>query len=393
MDGADTTRDAVAAAFKEVAAREPAPAPELAAEPAPEPASAAPASEPEAKEPKEAAPVRDGKGRFIVPPKQKPAEQGKHPAASSGAPAPTGQGGAVSVPPPVAGVAPPASPALEALKPPQDWRATAREKWAALPREVQEEALRLHVETKKTLQEHAELRKSFDTYRQATSPYEGMIRAEGLEPAQAVGLLLQREAALRTAPMQTRAQIIAHGIKTFLGTDEQAIKLLADALDASPQQGQPRAPQQIDPNQIIAQAEQRLMQRMTEARNQQLTSSAQSEIEAFAQSHEFLDEPDPETGLTVADDMANLMSAAADRGKALTPDDAYKQAIRRHTVANKIVQQREAAKAATAKAATTQAARAASSSIKSEPSSPANGKPRDVREAVSQAYYAQKNAH
>jgi hypothetical protein len=392
MDGADTTRDAVAAAFKEVQSREPTPAPEPAAEPAPEPASTAP--EPEAAEPSKDSKVRDGKGRFIVPPKQKPAEQGKHPAASSGAPAPTGQGGAVSVPPPVAGVAPPASPALEALKPPQDWRATAREKWGSLPREVQEEALRLHVETKKTLSEAAELRKSFQTYQQATQPYEGMIRAEGLEPAQAVGLLLQREAALRTAPMQTRAQIIAHGIKTFLGTDDNAIQLLADALDRGPaQQGQSRAPQQMDPNQIIAQAEQRLMQRMTEARNQQLTSSAQSEIEAFAQSHEFLDEPDPETGLTVADEMASLMSAAADRGKALSPDDAYKLAIRRHSVANKIVQQREAAKAATAKAATTQAARAASSSIKSEPSSPANGKPRDVREAVSQAYYAQKNAH
>lgn len=388
MDGADTTRDAVAAAFKEVSARsEPASAPEPIAESAPEPASAAP--EPEAAEPSKDSKVRDGKGRFIVPPKAKPAASEKVPA-STGA---VGQGGAASVPSPVAGAAPPVSAALEALKPPQDWRAQAREKWGQVPREAQEEALRLHVETKKTLQEMADLRKNFQTYQQATSPYEGMIRAEGLEPHQAVGLLLQREAALRTAPMQTRAQIIAHGIKTFLGTDEQAIKLLADALDASPQQGQPRQQQQFDPNQIIAQAEQRLMQRLTTARDQQLTSSAQGEMDSFAQTHEFMDEPDPETGLTVSDEMANLMAAQAEKGKVLSPDDAYKLAIRRHSVANKIVSQREAAKAATAKAATTQASRAASSSIKSEPSGPVNGKAKDVREAVAEAYYAQKNAH
>ena len=147
-EAVDTTRDAVAAAFKEVQAREPAQEP-AAAEPvdtAPEPS--APAQEAETSEPSKTEPKRDGKGRFIVPPKQKPAAPDKAPASST----PAGQGGAVSVSAPVQGAAPPASkPTPEALKPPQDWRLSAREKWAALPREVQEEALRLHVETKKTL--------------------------------------------------------------------------------------------------------------------------------------------------------------------------------------------------------------------------------------------------
>src|SRR5436305_107630 len=145
-EAVDTTRDAVAAAFKEVQAREPAQEP-AAAEPvdtAPEPS--APAQEAETSEPSKTEPKRDGKGRFIVPPKQKPAAPDKAPASST----PAGQGGAVSVSAPVQGAAPPASkPTPEALKPPQDWRLSAREKWAALPREVQEEALRLHVETKK----------------------------------------------------------------------------------------------------------------------------------------------------------------------------------------------------------------------------------------------------
>lgn len=390
-DGADTTRDAVAAAFKEVSARaEPAPAPDPAPEPSPAPSTPAePSGDAEARAEAKAAEdrARDGKGRFIVP--KKPAAPEKAPASTTSA----GQGGAVAPLASVLAAAPPASPALEALKPPQDWRAQAKEKWAGLPREVQEEALRLHVETKRTLQEMAELRKGHEPYAKATAPYEAMIRAEGMEPHAAIGLLLQREAALRTAPMQTRAAIIAHGIRTFLGTDEQAINLLAQALDSSPAQQRPQVPQQFDPNQIIAQAEQRLMQRLEESRNQSLTTSAQSEVESFANSHEFVNEPDPETGLTLGEDMANLMEAAIGRGKDLSFDDAYKLAIKRHSVASKVIGQREAAKAATAKAATTQAARAASSSLRNEPAGPSNGKTKDIRETVAEAYYAQKNAH
>jgi hypothetical protein len=392
-DGADTTRDAVAAAFKEVSARsEPAPAPEPAPDPSPspEPSASAPASTSEA-EPK-AEPQRDGKGRFIVPPKTKPAAPEKAPAST----VPAGQGGAAAPSAPVLAAAPPAStPALEALKPPQNLRAMAREKWATLPREMQEEFVRLQHESSRTLAESVATRKAWDTHQQAIAPYEGMIRAEGLEPAQAVGLLLQREAALRTAPMATRAQIIAHGIRTFLGTDEAAINLLAQALDSSQGQGQqrPQAPQQFDPNQLIAQAEQRLMQRLETSRNEMVGQSAQTEMDAFAQAHEFMDEPDPETGLTVADEMASLMEAAAAKNKILSPDDAYKRATRNHSTVSKVIAQREAAKAATAKAATTQAARAASSSIKSEPAGPSNGKTKDIRETVAEAYYAQKNAH
>ena len=388
-DGVDTTRDAVAAAFKEVQARESAPAPEPAAESAPEPS--APAREADTAEPaKEPTPNRDGKGRFIVPPKQKPAATEKAPASVVS----TGQGGAVSVPPPGQGAAPPAPrPTLEALKPPQDWRLSAREKWASLPREVQEEALRLHVETKKTLSEMAEVRKGYDGYSKATAPYEQMIRAEGLEPTQAIGLLLQREAALRTAPMQMRAKIIAHGIKTFLGTDDAAIDLLARELQGTPGQAQ-GAPAQIDPRQLIAQAKQEFAREFETRRNEMVGQSAQGEMEAFAQAHEFMDDVDPETGLTVAEDMANLMEAGVRQGKNMSFDDAWKRATKRHSEVSKVIGQREAAKAATAKAATTQAARAASSSIRSEPAGPsANGRAtQDVREVVSQAYYAQKNA-
>lgn len=349
-------------------------------EEAPEPAAAqteAPAAEPA----QESGRARDGKGRFAKGEgKPAPPEKAAAPASAS---VPAGQGGASPVPPVVPQDAPPALPEIKA---PRDWKLAAREQWAKLPREVQEEAFRNHLEVRKALDGTAELRKNFQSYQQATAPYEAMIRAEGLEPHAAIGLLLQREAALRTAPMQTRAQIIAHGIRTFLGTDEQAINLLAQALDSSHGQPGPQAPQQIDPRQLIAQAKQEFARDMEARHNEMVGQSAQGEMEAFASSHEFMDDVDPETGLTVAEDMANLMAAQAEKGKILSPDDAYKLATRRHSEVSKTLAQREAAKAAATKAAQAKAGRTAAAGLKNEPAGVQVRRARNDTEAAAEAY-------
>lgn len=348
-------------------------------EEAPEPAATEPAA-PAAEPAQESGRVRDGKGRFTKT-EGKPAPLEVAPAT----PAPADQGGASPASPVVPQAAPPALPEIKA---PRDWKLAAREKWAQLPREVQEEAFRNHLEVRKTIDEMAGLRKNFQTYQQATAPYEAMIRAEGLEPHAAIGLLLQREAALRTAPMATKAAIIAHGIRTFLGTDEQAINLLAQALDSSQAQpGQQHGPQApIDPRQLIAQAKQEFARDMETRHNEMVSQSAQGEMDAFAQSHEFMDDVDPETGLTVAEDMANLMAAQAEKGKILSPDDAYKLATRRHSEVSKTLAQREAAKAAAAKAAQAKAGRTAAAGLKNEPAGVQVRRARNDTEAAAEAY-------
>lgn len=352
--------------------------PPPAVESTPEPASAAPET-PSAEPAQESGRQRDGKGRFAkgegksAPPERAPAP-----------PAPADQGGAPLASPPVA--PPGAPPALPEIKAPRDWKIAAREQWPKLPREVQEEAFRNSLEIRKTIDEAAGLRKNYETYTKATAPYEAMIRAEGMEPTQAVGLLLQREQALRTAPMQTRAAIIAHGIRSFLGTDEQAIKLLADALDGQPQQNGAQQHGPIDPRQLIAQAKREFAQEFAQQHNESVGRAAQGEIESFAASHEFMDDPDPETGLTVGEDMANLMAAQAEKGKILSPEDAYKLATRRHSEVSKTLAQRDAAKAAATRAAQAQAGRTAAAGLKNEPAGVQVHRAKNDTQAAAEAY-------
>jgi hypothetical protein len=353
-------------------------------EEAPEPAATettAPAAEPA----QESGRVRDGKGRFTKT-EGKPAPLEVAPAT----PAPADQGGASPASPVVPQAAPPALPEIKA---PRDWKLAAREKWAQLPREVQEEAFRNHLEVRKALDRAAELSKGFDPYRQATAPYEAMIRAEGLEPHAAIGLLLQREAALRTAPMATRAQIIAHGIKTFLGTDDAAIDLLAKAIDSShgqPGNGAagPQAP--IDPRQLIAQAKQEFARDMEARRNEMASQSAMSEMEAFSASHEFLDDVDPETGWTLREEMANILEADVrahpDKQTPMPIEQAYNLACKRHSEVSKTLAQREAAKAAAAKAAQAKAGRTAAAGLKNEPAGVQVRRARNDTEAAAEAY-------
>src|SRR3954467_6471227 len=350
-------------------------------EEAPEPAASEPAA-PAAEPAQGSGRVRDGKGRYAKG-EGKPAP----PEVAPATPAPAGQGGASPVPPVVPQDAPPALPEIKA---PRDWKLAAREKWAQLPREVQEEAFRNHLEVRKALDGTAELRKNFQTYQQATAPYEAMIRAEGLEPHAAIGLLLQREAALRTAPMAIRAQIIAHGIRTFLGTDQQAINLLAQALDSKPGNGAagPQAP--IDPRQLIAQAKQEFARDLEERRNEMASQSAQGEMEAFSASHEFLDDVDPETGWTLREEMANILEADVrahpDKQTPMPMEQAYNLACKRHSEVSKTLAQREAAKAAATKAAQAKAGRTAAAGLKNEPAGVQVRRARNDTEAAAEAY-------
>jgi hypothetical protein len=147
--------------------------------------------------------ARDESGRFV---KQdaKPAEPDKQailpPAAK---PTPPGQGAAL------APVATPAAAPASSLKPPQNWKPTARAKWDQLPPEVQEEAVRVHNEVRKVMDEAAEAKKSGGAWGETVRPYEAQIRAAGGSPQQYVGTLLQTAHALSYGHPQQKASIVA----------------------------------------------------------------------------------------------------------------------------------------------------------------------------------------
>lgn len=246
-----------------------------------------------------------------------------------------------------------------ALKPPASWKPAARERWNALPAEVQQEAVRRERETQAALQESSEARKSWSSFQQAVAPYAGMFQAEGASPIQAAASLFQTAAALRTAPPPAKARIVADIVRTY-GID---IGMLDQALAGqAPQQSQGQQPQ----GQFRDPRVDELMSRLQNGERQRQEAAAQKaagEVHAFGANAEFYED--------VRQDMAYVLEDAARRGVAMSIEDAYSRAVKLHPEVSKVMAQREEAKAATATQATTQRARAAASSVKSRPTGPA----------------------
>jgi hypothetical protein len=308
--------------------------------------------------PTEAAPTttggRDEKtGRFAKP---GPAPAPVKPAATATA---------VPAAPPSADATPPATeapkPATPTVKAPQSWKPEVREKWAALPPEVQAEVDRREKEVGVALKESGEARKSWQAFREVVGPYEGLIRAAGSEPLKAVGSLLQTEAVLRTALPAQKAQVVANIIKQY-GVDVTALdEALTGKVPAIPTHGAAPA---LDPEALLQQAEQRVFQRLQTQRQQSIEAKAQADTEAFVNSGEaeFLEDV---RGL-----MANLLDSAGRSGIKLTLKDAYDRACLLSPEVSKVLEQRKAAQAATVTQAATQRARTAASSVRSQPAAP-----------------------
>lgn len=311
-----------------------------------------------------AARARDGQGRFAKGTGEKPEAkpEPKSVAPKTDAPA-------------VVDPAKPAEPAQvakpEAHRAPQSWKPSVREKFSALPPEVQAEVVRIENETKATLRDVAEARRMHQQFQQTVGPFEAMIRSEGGEPMAAVGNLLRTAYALRTAPPAHKAQIVAQMVQNF--------SVPIDALDAalsgqSPQVQQPHQQQGAyrDPrvDQILAMAQQ-----AQQSRQQQMSQSAAQEL-AAVQQLEFYED--------VREDMADIIESRARRGVEVKPQQAYDLAVRMHPDISGIIQQRESAKAAANAQASTQRAKAAAASVKTRPAGIGNTSdgPRTMRDDI-----------
>lgn len=245
------------------------------------------------------------------------------------------------------------APLVQATKAPQSWKPDAREEWSKLSPRVQQEVVRREGEVQRVLQESSEARQGFQKYREAVSPFENMIRAEGGDTLQAVQGLLQTAHMLRTAPPHVRAAGIARMVSSFL-PGREGLELLDAALSGQAQPQQQQSQQFRDPrlDGILAQIEE---QRAVTTK--QKAAEAAQKVQEVAQEEFFED---------VRQDMADLIEVAQRRGVALSLSDAYNRAVNLHPEISKVVAQR-AALAARNPAGATQRAKAASSSIKARP--------------------------
>lgn len=322
---------------------------------------------------KDDARTRDEHGRFTKPPEgQKPAPAV---AAKPGekAPPPT-----VKPTAPITAAAPAKAPTGTELKPPGSWSPMAREKWAALPPEVQADVHRREKEHAQTLERAAPTFRVGQAFQQMVAPFEGLMRAQGAEPLQAVGAVLQSYAVLSMGSQEAKGQVLA---KLFRSSG-LPIEALAAAIDgAAPAPGQAQG---FDPSRFEQQLLAKIDARNQQQRQQHVVSQATQEMEQYLQGVPF--------GEDLREDMGDLMAAAAQRGKVLTAEQAYRRALQfdEHRELRDILKQREDAQAAEAKQAQADKARAAGSSVRGQPaqSPPAvkNGQWKDPRDATLAAW-------
>ena len=260
------------------------------------------------------------------------------------------------------------------LKAPANWKPAAREKWAQLPPEVQAEAVRVHHEVQKTLQETTQARRTAEALDATVRPFLPLIQAEGGDVMRAIGSLMQTAAALRTAPPAHKAQLVAQLVRTYgVPIDE-----LDSALSGATPQVSHAPAEYRDPrvDQML-----QALQAQKQSQAQAETQRAAAEVESFKAEAEFLDD--------VREDMADLIEVAQRRGVALSLKDAYARAVAMNPDVSEALRQREAAKAAQTANAATAKAKAASSSVRSSPAS-APGRPDDSIRAQLEAAFASR---
>ena len=244
------------------------------------------------------------------------------------------------------------------VRAPQSWKPAARELAAKLPPEFKpllEEANRRERETSIAIQQHSERAKVGDAFREVLTPYEALFRANGVDPVRGTAQLAQTAWVLNTGAPAQRAQAIAHMVKSFLGTDEQAIQLLAQAIDGAPAAPAQRQAQPVDPDAIAARVEQTILGRIS----QQRVEKVRMDVEEWGKDREFFQD--------VRADMADIVEMSARRGKSITREQAYDLAVSMNPEISSVVKQREAAKSAATAQATTQRTETAASSVRNQP--------------------------
>ena len=284
----------------------------------------------------EAKKARDEKGRFAPKIGEKASEPQKEVETVKVAEKPASP----SAPPPTTEVTPPK------IAPPRSLKATTREGWAKLPREMQEDIAVWDRETLKTKSEAAQAMQMASTFKETIAPFEHLFRAEGVEPLQGIGNLMRTTAALATGAPQTKASIVAGIIKTY-GVDIATL----DALLSGQAPSQPQQPA-YDPGMVAREAQEAVKRELQQYQQRAAQTTAASQLEAFeATEPEFFDD--------LRDDMARLLES----GFAKDYNDAYSKAQLLNPTVARVVEQRKAAASANG----VQRAQAAASSVRGQP--------------------------
>lgn len=273
---------------------------------------------------------------------------------------------------------------------PVSWKPAIREKWKALPAEVQQEVLRRERETDQVLNESAQARRMVSEFQQITSPYEMFFRQEGVNALQATDNLMRTAAALRTSAPPQKAQLVADMIMQF-GVDTN---LLDQMLTARIQGGQGRQQPQYDPGlaQLLDQRLQPIQQFMTEIQQRRMEQQNMTLSQAQTELDMFLNDPANEFAQDVRQDMADLLELSARRGQTMSLQDAYSRATLAHPQIGSIMTQRRLTQAASQQSEAAKRAKNASASLPSG-GAPSQGDEEEQGDDIRSALVASVRQH
>lgn len=276
----------------------------------------------------------------------------------------------------------PARPA--AVRGPASWRPEVREKWAALPTEVQAEVTRREREIATALQETATVRQFAEAFRDTITPYQNIIALEGNDPLKTFESYMKTATVLRTGSPFEKADAIANAIASF-GIDISMLdNLLTKRISGQPVQAphSQQAQQVQTPDQYRDPRVDELfsyLQTQQVAREEAVQLEVQTELEAFAS------DPKNEFFEDLRADIADVLRISANRGHKVSLQEAYDKAAKLHPEISKVVLQREAAKNAAQRNQAIATKRLAGSSIASitpRQTGTQNNAPSSVRDSI-----------
>jgi hypothetical protein len=264
-------------------------------------------------------------------------------------------------------------PQLPKSRAPGSWKPSAREKWAGLPPEIQQEVLRREKDMANGFNEVGNIKKFRDDFHQVIAPYQNIIATEGGNPLKMVNDLFATASVLYHGTPQSKVNTIAAFIKNF-GVD---LPMLDSALAGDPPKANSGGAGGQDIAAIVnAQVQQALAPILAGQRGntQALQQEVTSNIEAFAQ------DPKNEWFEDVKDTMADVLEIAAKQGKTMDLQTAYNRATMMHSEIAEVVADRQLReKAAAASAAAASAKKKAVSVTGAPAKEPAGGENESLR--------------
>jgi hypothetical protein len=209
----------------------------------------------------------------------------------------------------------------------------AREEWKNVPDAVKKEISKREKDFNDGIVRYSGQAKRADQMDKTLAPYQQYLQMNG-GPGKAMQSLLNTGSGLQMGSPMQKAQIVSNLIQQF-GID---IKTLDNMLVGEQPTEQQQQGQQF--NQMLDQRLQPLQQQLAQyqQRDQQVAQQAQGQVANEVQT--FQANPANEFYNDVRGQMADLLDMAANRGQAMTMDEAYKTACLTHPQISQIVQNR-----------------------------------------------------